>query len=178
MRSGWSLPGESPAYDSPADFDSWDRCITRGMPSSMMPYRYNGGFKIWQAPGVVAFELEMIHDTRVIFTDGRPPLQSAHKHYMGDSRGRWEGNTLVVETTNYKGGLAPMINLAVVGSPRGKPLPAQRPDEDDGADHAPERRDVALRDQDGGSGHPHAPVHRPLPDAPRSGVRVVGVRLP
>jgi hypothetical protein len=123
MRSGWSLPGESPAYDSPTDFDSWDRCITRGMPSSMMPYRYNGGFRIWQAPGVVVFDLEMIHDTRVIFTDGRPPLPSVHKLYMGDSRGRWEGNTLVVETTNYKGGLAPMINLAVVGSPPGNRFP-------------------------------------------------------
>ena len=123
MRSGWSLPGESPAYDSPTDFDSWDRCITRGMPSSMMPYRYNGGLRIWQAPGVVVFELEMIHDARVIFTDGRSPLQSAHKHYMGDSRGHWEGNTLVVETANYKGGLAPMINLAVVGSPAGNRFP-------------------------------------------------------
>jgi hypothetical protein len=123
MRSGWSLPGESPAFDSPTDFDSWDRCITRGMPSSMMPYRYNGGFRIWQAPGVVVFDLEMIHDTRVVFTDGRPPLPSVHKHYMGDSRGRWEGNTLVVETTNYKGGVAPIINLAVVGSPPGNRFP-------------------------------------------------------
>jgi len=123
MRSGWSLPGESPAFDSPTDFDSWDRCITRGMPSSMMPYRYNGGFRIWQAPGVVVFDLEMIHDTRVIFTDGRPPLPPVHKHYMGDSRGRWDGNTLVVETTNYRGGLAPMINLAVVGSPAGNRFP-------------------------------------------------------
>ena len=123
MRSGWSLPGESPSYDSPNDFDSWDRCTTRGMPSSMMPYRYNGGFKIWQAPGVVVFDLEMIHDSRVIYTDGRPPLKSAHKGYMGDSRGRWEGNTLVVETTNYKGGHAPLINLAVVGSPAGNRFP-------------------------------------------------------
>jgi len=123
MRSGWSLPGESPAYDSVTDFDSWDRCITRGMPSSMMPYRYNGGFRIWQAPGVVVFDLEMIHDARVIFTDGRPPLQSAHKHYTGDSRGHWEGNILVVETANYKGGLAPMINLAVVGSAPGNRFP-------------------------------------------------------
>ena len=56
----------------------------------------------------------MIHDARVIPTDGRPPLQSAHKEFMGESRGHWEGNTLVVETTNYKGRLAPMINLAVV----------------------------------------------------------------
>ena len=123
MRSGWSLPGESPAYDWPADFDSWDRCTTRGMPSSMMPYRYNGGFRIWQAPGVVVFELEMIHDARVIYTDGRPPLTSAHKGYMGDSRGRWDGNTLVIETTNYKGGHAPLINLAVVGSPAGNRFP-------------------------------------------------------
>ena len=123
MRSGWSLPGESPSYDSPEDFDSWDRCTTRGMPSSMMPYRYNGGFKIWQAPGVVVFDLEMIHDARVIYTDGRPPLKAPHKEYMGESRGRWEGNTLVVDTTNYKGGLAPMINLAVVGSPAGNRFP-------------------------------------------------------
>jgi hypothetical protein len=123
MRSGWSLPGESPSYDSPEDFDSWDRCTTRGMPSSMMPYRYNGGFKIWQAPGVVVFDLEMIHDARVIHTDGRPPLKAPHKEYMGESRGRWEGNTLVVETTNYKGGHAPLINLAVVGSPAGNRFP-------------------------------------------------------
>jgi hypothetical protein len=122
MRSGWSLPGESPAYDWTTDFDSWDRCTTRGMPSSMMPYRYNGGFKIWQAPGVVVFDLEMIHDSRVIFTDGRPPLNAAHKQYMGESRGRWEGNTLVIETTNYKEG-PPMINLAVVGSPPGNRFP-------------------------------------------------------
>jgi hypothetical protein len=123
MRSGWSLPGESPSYDGPQDFDSWDRCTTRGMPSSMMPYRYNGGFRIWQAPGVVAFELEMIHDARVIFTDGRAPLKPQHKQLMGESRGRWEGNTLVVETTNYRGGHAPMINLAVVGSPAGNRFP-------------------------------------------------------
>ena len=122
MRSGWSLPGESPAYDWTTDFDSWDRCITRGMPSSMMPYRYNGGFKIWQAPGVVVFDLEMIHDARVIYTDGRRPLAAAHEQYMGESRGRWEGNTLVIETANYKEG-PPMINLAVVGSPAGNRFP-------------------------------------------------------
>ena len=51
----------------------------------MMPYRYNGGFRIWQAPGVVTFELEMIHDARVIYTDGRSHPSSAIKGYMGDS---------------------------------------------------------------------------------------------
>src|SRR5205814_8873385 len=110
MRSGWSLPGESPAYDSPADFDSWDRCITRGMPSSMMPYRYNGGFRIWQAPGVVVFELEMIHDARVIFTDGRPPPPSAHRAYMGGSRGRWGRHTPGGGTANHKGRPPPMVH--------------------------------------------------------------------
>jgi hypothetical protein len=50
-KSDWALPGETLTFDGPDDFDSWDRCITRGMPSSMMPYRYNGGFAIRQAPG-------------------------------------------------------------------------------------------------------------------------------
>jgi len=122
MGSSWALPGEDPVYEDPLSFDFWDNCRSRGMPSSMMPYRYNGGFRIMQAPGVVVFDLEMIHDSRIIFTDGRPPLSSAHKQYMGESRGRWEGNTLVVETTNYKEG-PPMINLAVVGSPPGNRFP-------------------------------------------------------
>ena len=122
MGSSWALPGEDPVYEDPLSFDFWDNCRSRGMPSSMMPYRYNGGFKIWQAPGVVVFDLEMIHDARIIYTDGRPPLASAHKQYMGESRGHWEGNTLVIETTNYKEG-PPMINLAVVGSPPGNRFP-------------------------------------------------------
>jgi hypothetical protein len=122
MGSSWALPGEDPVYDSPLSFDFWDNCRSRGMPSSMMPYRYNGGFKIWQAPGVVVFDLEMIHDARIIYTDGRPSLSPAIKQYMGESRGHWEGNTLVVETSNYKEG-PPMINLAVVGSPAGNRFP-------------------------------------------------------
>ncbi len=121
-KSDWALPGETIAFDGPADFDSWDRCITRGMPSSMMPYRYNGGFAIRQAPGYVIFDLEMIHESRVIPTDGRPPLSSEIKQWLGESRGRWEGNTLVVETTNYQEG-PPLINLAVVGSPPGNRFP-------------------------------------------------------
>ncbi len=122
MRSGWTLPGENHTYDGPEDFDSWDRCITRGMPSSMMPYRYNGGFRILQAPGHVVFQLEMIHEARVIPTYGSAPLSAKFTHYLGESRGRWEGTTLVVETTRYKEG-PPMINLAVVGSPPGNRFP-------------------------------------------------------
>jgi hypothetical protein len=122
MRSDWALPGEDLTFDGPEDFDSWDRCITRGMPSSMMPYRYNGGFQIMQTPGYVIFNLEMIHEARIIPTDGREPLPSQIEQWMGESRGRWEGNTLVIETTHYKEG-PPMINLAVVGSPPGNRFP-------------------------------------------------------
>ena len=121
-RSDWALPGEDLTFDGPQDFDSWDRCITRGMPSMMMPYRYNGGFRIHQAPGVVVLETEMIHEGRVVYMDGREPPDPAVKQWLGVSRGHWEGTTLVVETTNYRDGLAinnPMINLAVVGGPPG-----------------------------------------------------------
>ncbi len=122
MRSGWNLPGEDHTYDYASDFDHWDRCITRGMPSSMMPYRYNGGFRIHQSPGYVVFDLEMIHDARIIPTDGREAVAREINGYMGMSRGWWEGNTLVIETTNFKEG-APLINLAVVGSPPGNRFP-------------------------------------------------------
>lgn len=121
MRSSWSLgPQEKQIWDHWTDFDSWDRCITRGMPTSMMPYRYNNGINIFQAPGMVVLSLEMIHEDRIIYTDGRPPLKSAHMHYMGEPRGRWEGNTLVVTTTNYKPGPSG-TNLGVFGTPQGIP---------------------------------------------------------
>ncbi len=126
MGSDWALPGENINFQSAADFDSWDRCVTRGLPSMMMPYRYNGGFKIEQAPGYVVFNVEMIHEARVIPTDGRKPLDSNIKQYLGESRGHWEGTTLVVETTNFRTEPTvnqPLINLAVVGSPAGNRFP-------------------------------------------------------
>src|SRR5690606_18413529 len=127
MGSDWALPGEDITFDSVDNFDSWDRCVTRGMPSMMMPYRYNGGFRIWQTPGYVVFQTEMIHEARIIPTDGRPALDDGVRQWLGDSRGYWEGTTLVVETTNYRDGMAinnPMINLAVQGSPPGNRFPA------------------------------------------------------
>jgi hypothetical protein len=121
MRSSWTIGGgEKQIWDHWEDFDSWDRCITRGMPTSMMAYRYNNGIKIFQAPGMVVLSLEMIHEDRIIYTDGRPPLKAAQKHYMGEPRGRWEGTTLVVETTNYKPGPSG-TNLGVYGTPPGIP---------------------------------------------------------
>jgi hypothetical protein len=97
MTSTWSniLFGEF------EDFNALDRCITRGLPASMFPFMYNSGMEIVQAPGYVAIRLEIIHETRIIPVDGRPPLPAALRHWMGESRGRWEGHTLVVETTNF-----------------------------------------------------------------------------
>ena len=88
--------------DSWTDFDIYSRCITRGMVSSMLPTLYNFGNEILQAPGYVIIRNEMIHETRVIPLDGRPHVGKSIATYMGDSRGHWEGNTLVVETTNLK----------------------------------------------------------------------------
>ncbi|MFN2124838.1 MAG: hypothetical protein ACK2UP_15170, partial [Candidatus Promineifilaceae bacterium] len=83
-------------WDSPADFDSWDRCITRGMPASMFPFMYNNGIEVLQAPGYVVIRLEMVHEARIIPLDGRPPLSNKILQWMGSSRGHWEGNTLVI----------------------------------------------------------------------------------
>ncbi len=94
-------PGQT-VFDTPDDFDSWDRCITRGMPVSMLPRNYNNGIRIMQSPGYVLIVLEMAHEVRIIPTDGRAALDPTIKQWMGESRGHWEGNTLVVETTNFQ----------------------------------------------------------------------------
>jgi hypothetical protein len=79
----------------------WDRCITRGVPAGMFPAGYNNAYQILQVPGSVVILYEMIHEARVIPLDGRPHLPASVKMWNGDSIGRWEGNTLVVDTTNY-----------------------------------------------------------------------------
>jgi hypothetical protein len=123
MRSSWGrTPDEVLTFDSEKDFDTWDRCITRGMPASMFPFRYNNGMQIIQQPGYVILNLEMIHDARIIPLGNRPPLSPRIKQWMGESRGRWEGNTLVVVTTNFKPG-ASMTNIGVVGAPQGNRMP-------------------------------------------------------
>ena len=87
----------------PEDLSSWVRCITRGLPEMMLPRVYNNGLQVVQGPGFVAIQKEMIHETRVIPTDGRPHLGANVTQWLGDSRGRWEGDTLVVEVTNFNG---------------------------------------------------------------------------
>ena len=86
--------------DSYLDRSAYDRCITRSLPGAMMPGFYNHNYQILQAPGYVAVVVEMIHDVRIIPLDGRPHLNDGLRLWLGDSRGRWEGDTLVVDTTN------------------------------------------------------------------------------
>jgi hypothetical protein len=79
----------------------WDRCITRGVPGGMFPAGYNNAYQIVQTSGYVVIHYEMIHEARIIPIDGRQHLPARVRAWNGDPRGRWEGNTLVVETTNY-----------------------------------------------------------------------------
>jgi hypothetical protein len=92
--------GRGPA-DSYTDRSLYDRCITRGMVGSLTPAIYNAGNQIVQSPGYVVITNEMIHEARVVPLDGRPPLRPAFKQWVGDSRGHFDGDTLVVETTNF-----------------------------------------------------------------------------
>jgi hypothetical protein len=89
------------AFAGPQDLSLWERCISRGMPAAIFPTVYNANTRIIQGPGVVAITYEMIHDTRVIPTDGRAALASGLRGYFGESRGRWDGDTLVVDVTNF-----------------------------------------------------------------------------
>ena len=117
MTSSWSnIP-----FDRVADFNPLDRCITRGLPASMFPFMYNSGIEIVQSPGYVAIRLEIVHETRIIPVDDRPPLAPEITHWLGESRGRFEGDTLVIETTNFNGE-SPML---IVG-PGGKPIPTSK----------------------------------------------------
>jgi len=88
-------------FETFEDLGPYDRCITRGVLSSMLPTAYNMGTQIFQFPGHVVIQNEMINEVRVIPTDGRPHLSDRIRQYMGDPRGRWDGDTLVIETTNF-----------------------------------------------------------------------------
>ncbi|MBM4183228.1 MAG: hypothetical protein FJ207_03270 [Gemmatimonadetes bacterium] len=87
--------------DEPEYMSVWDRCISRGAPGWVIPAGYNNGYQIVQTSDFVVIHSEMIHDARIIPLDGRPPLPPSLRLWEGDSRGHWEGDTLVVETTNF-----------------------------------------------------------------------------
>jgi len=109
---------QSPA-DIPEDRGSYERCISRGLPGAMMPGFYNHNYHIVQTKEYVAIQVEMIHDMRIIPMNGLPHAPAVVKQWLGDSRGHWEGNTLVVETTNFRNNEG--RNVAVFGTTeRGK----------------------------------------------------------
>jgi hypothetical protein len=104
-RRAKAWPSTNPAvgYARAQEFNIYDRCISRGVVGSALPNIYSTGMEIIQAPGLVVIRHEMIHDARIIPLDGRPHVHATIRSYMGDARGRWEGATLVVETTNFNG---------------------------------------------------------------------------
>ena len=91
-------------WDSAQSNDLDDRClIMAGAGPPMLNTGYNSNYQIVQAPGYVMILVEMIHDVRIIPLDGRPHVSQNIRQWMGDARGHWEGDTLVVETTNFNG---------------------------------------------------------------------------
>ena len=108
MKSSWT----ETVFESPADFNSLDRCITRGLPASMIPFPYNNGVRVFQSPGYVVIQLEIVHETRIIPLGDSPQLPSNMQTWLGSSRGHFEGDTLVIDTTNFNGGTP----MAIVSS--------------------------------------------------------------
>ena len=105
-RAGGGRPvrtrGAGVGTDGPEDRGLSERCImgvSTGLP--LLPSGYNNNIQIFQTPELVALAIEMVHDVRIVPLDGRPHLPSTTRQWMGDARGRWEGDTLVVETTNF-----------------------------------------------------------------------------
>ena len=94
----------TPKADTWEDFTTYIRCITRGVAGSIFPVIYGNGQEIVQGKGYVSIMQEMVHEARVIPLDGRPHASPTMRTYMGDPRGHWEGNTLVIDTTNFLGG--------------------------------------------------------------------------
>jgi len=92
--------GKGP-FNGPEDYNPIDRCITRGLPNTWFPSLYNNGFQIVQSPHYVALLYERLHEHRIIPIDGPDPLDPNIRTWFGDSRGHWEGDTLVVEVTNF-----------------------------------------------------------------------------
>jgi hypothetical protein len=113
-RARRSSTGEGP-FNAPSDLDYYDRCISRGVLGGILPVVYNNGTEIVQAPGYVVIRYEMIHEARVIPLDARASVAGAIRQYSGDARGRWDGETLVVETTNFNG------TIGVTGNGRLRP---------------------------------------------------------
>ena len=104
VNERWPVTGSEAGgpFDKVEDFSLYDRCITRGLPGAMVPHVQGNSYQIVQAPGVVAIRYELIHDTRIIPLEPSPHVGAKIRLDMGDARGHWEGDTLVVESRNFK----------------------------------------------------------------------------
>ena len=102
VRSRLAAARRTGPADGPESRDLFERCVTRGLPGTMMGNFYNHNYEILQTPDHVVILAEMIHDARIIPLDGRPHVDRRIGQWLGDSRGRWEGDTLVVETANLR----------------------------------------------------------------------------
>jgi len=100
-KSSWNTE----VFDKISDFGPWDRCLSRGMPGSMLTGAYNMGIRVMQSPGLVVIATEMVHESRRVYLDGRAAPPPEVTDYLGYSRGHWEGDTLVIETTNFTPGI-------------------------------------------------------------------------
>jgi hypothetical protein len=118
MRSSWS----EQVFDKMADFNSLDLCISRGLPATMTPFAYNNGIRVWQTPGYVALQMEMVHETRIVPLGDGERLPANMRQWLGTSRGHWEGDTLVIETTNLTG----KTPMNIVGGTNGIPTSTEQ----------------------------------------------------
>jgi hypothetical protein len=87
--------------DSWLDRNTWERCISRTLPTAMIPTVYNANYQIFQTPDHFVLVMEMIHQARIVPIDGRPHASDDIRQWLGDARGHWEGDTLVVETVHF-----------------------------------------------------------------------------
>jgi hypothetical protein len=99
--AGLGAFGGTAIFSGPEDLSLWERCISRGVPGVIFPTVYNANVRIVQSPNAVAITYEMIHDTRIVPINTTAHVGTAIRGYNGDARGHWEGNTLVVDTTNF-----------------------------------------------------------------------------
>ena len=91
--------------DSWLDRNNWERCISRALPTAMIPTLYNANYQIFQTQDHVVLLMEMIHEARIVPLDGRAHVPEAIRQWLGDARGYWDGDTLVVETRHFNGKL-------------------------------------------------------------------------
>jgi hypothetical protein len=102
VKTSWNTE----VFDKITDFGPWDRCLTRGMPGTMLTGAYNMGIRVMQSPGLVVIPVEMVHEARMVYLDGRAAPPPEYTQYLGYSRGHWDGDTLVIETTNFTPGFS------------------------------------------------------------------------